>query len=158
MKRFLCFFKELKNKENLINITTLIVLVFIDQFTKKISIGTDIEIIPNVLNFTYVENTGVAFGFFEKNNFLVINILFILLILIYWKIINPTNINSAAFVFIISGSLGNLINRIFNGYVIDFINIKMFNFPIFNLADFFIVFGFVWFFITKIKKEIFVDK
>lgn len=123
-----------------------IIIVFLDQITKYTLMGKNLTIIPNILNFTYTENTGVAFGIGANNIFLIIIVNIIVLGLIIdcmrkertnLKILIPL-------ILIFSGGVGNLIDRIFRGYVIDFIDINLFNFPNFNIADICITIGIIF--------------
>ena len=130
-----------------------IIIVFLDQITKYTLMGKNLTIIPNILNFTYTENTGVAFGIGANNIFLTI----IVNIIVLGVIIDCIRKNQTDFkiliplVLIFSGGVGNLIDRIFRGYVIDFIDINLFNFPNFNIADICITTGII-FLITIIIK------
>ena len=130
-----------------------IIIVFLDQITKYILIGKNLTIIPNILNFTYTENTGVAFGIGANNIFLTI----IVNIIVLGVIIDCIRKNQTDFkiliplILIFSGGVGNLIDRIFRGYVIDFIDINLFNFPNFNIADICITTGIIFLIIIIIK-------
>ncbi len=123
-----------------------IIIVFLDQITKYTLMGKNLTIIPNILNFTYTENTGVAFGIGANNIFLTI----IVNIIVLGVIIDCIRKNQTDFkiliplILIFSGGVGNLIDRIFRGYVIDFIDIKLFNFPNFNIADICITIGIIF--------------
>lgn len=131
-------------KQNANNCIIFILIIIIDQFTKFLSNNNDITIIPNLLEFTYIQNTGAILGIFEKNIVLVIDVIIIIGILIYWKKSQKNNMKNLALILIISGSIGNLIDRIFRGYVIDFIKVIIFdNLPVFNLADISILIGFI---------------
>lgn len=97
-----------------------------------------------IINLSYCENTGAAFSIFkDKLPFLIIItslfILFGLYLIIFKKIKNPAIVYSVALV--IAGGIGNLIDRIFRGYVIDYIEIRIFRFAIFNFADCCVVIG-----------------
>lgn len=124
-----------------------IIFVFIDQLSKGlINIGMNlnqsIEIIPNFLNLTYVHNTGAAFSIFEGAKWFFIITAIIVLNIIYIFFIKDKELkNSETVIYslLISGIIGNLIDRVVFGYVIDFIDVNIFNFAIFNLADSFIV-------------------
>lgn len=102
--------------------------------------------IRGILNFTYVENTGGAYGIGSNNivTFIVINVI---IISVFMKFIisriNEINIKElSAMSLIIAGGIGNLIDRIFRGYVIDFIDINpVFKYPVFNIADICVVVG-----------------
>lgn len=146
--------KKIKMKYKKIFLILLgIIIVFLDQITKYILIGKNLTIIPNILNFTYNENTGVAFGIGANNIFLIIVVNIIILGVIIdcirkkqtdFKILIPL-------ILILSGGVSNLIDRIFRGYVIDFIDINLFNFPNFNIADICITIGIIFLIIIIIK-------
>ena len=120
-----------------------IIIVLIDQLSKLLIINKKITIIPNFLNFTYTENTGGAFSLGRNYIILAISLILIIGIVIY-LVKNKSKITSyIPFVLIIAGSIGNLIDRIFRGFVVDFIDVNLFNFPNFNIADICIVFGII---------------
>ena len=136
----------MKNKKALLIILGIFIIL-LDQITKAILIGKNITIIPNILNFTYTENTGVAFGI-GSNNLLFIIIVNIILLGIIIKFIKERKeqVNFSilvSLILILSGGIGNLIDRIVRGYVIDFIDINLFNFPNFNIADISISIGII---------------
>ena len=136
----------MKNKKALLIILGIFIIL-LDQITKAILIGRNITIIPNILNFTYTENTGVAFGI-GSNNLLFIIIVNIILLGIIIKFIKERKeqVNFSilvSLILILSGGIGNLIDRIVRGYVIDFIDINLFNFPNFNIADISISIGII---------------
>ena len=124
-----------------------IIFTFIDQVSKGLiniylNLNQSVEIIPNFLSFTYVHNTGAAFSIFEGAKCFCIIIAFIALNIIYLFFIKDKKLKNSEIVIyalLISGIIGNLIDRILFGYVIDFIDVNIFNFAIFNLADSFIV-------------------
>ena len=124
-----------------------ICIILLDQITKAILIGKNTTVIPNVLNFTYTENTGVAFGI-GANNLILIIIVNIVVLGIIIKFIKERKeqVNFSiliSLILILSGGIGNLIDRIVRGYVIDFIDINVFNFPNFNIADISISIGII---------------
>ena len=131
-------------------ILTLIFLI-IDMISKVIVsryilLDKSIRLINNFLYITYVRNTGAAWSMFSSRSVLVLIVSsFIILgiILHVYKNKPEKGMEKVAYSLIIGGALGNLINRITYGYVIDFIDIKIFkyDYPIFNLADSFIVIG-----------------
>lgn len=136
----------MKNKKALLIILGIFIIL-LDQITKAILIGKNITIIPNVLNFTYTENTGVAFGI-GANNLILIIIVNIVVLGIIIKFIKERKeqVNFSiliSLILILSGGIGNLIDRIVRGYVIDFIDINVFNFPNFNIADISISIGII---------------
>lgn len=127
-----------------------IILVFIDQITKFfIVINKDIlpkTILKNILDFTYCENRGIAFGIGSGHVFTFSIITGIAIISIIIAIcINYKKINKLCaygLTCLIAGGIGNFIDRTFRTYVIDFIDFnKLINFPIFNFADICVVVG-----------------
>ena len=119
---------------------------------KYISFGESVEVINKFLYMTHVRNTGAAWSIFDNNRYfvLIISAIIILGLIIYIIKNKPDkNIEKVAYGFILGGAFGNFVNRCINGYVTDFIDVKIFNYdyPIFNLADAFIVIGVVLFII-----------
>lgn len=141
----------------LITITGL--LVALDQITKlyvqtHFMLGESVEVISGFFNLTYVQNPGAAFGFlarspdiFRENFFLIIPPIAMLLILFFLKSVSNTDkpqIVSLSLVF--SGALGNYIDRLRVGYVIDFLDFHIqhnYSWPAFNIADSAIVCGII---------------
>lgn len=130
-------------------LTTL--LIFIDQIIKilirsTLSIYETIVIVPKILNITYVQNTGAAFSMLEgKQIFLTIISVIVLIGMFYYIKKNKLDkLEYVIFSLIISGIIGNLIDRLLLNYVTDFIEFIILgkNMPIFNLADTFICVGF----------------
>lgn len=140
-----------------------IILLCIDQIAKLLVINlltkTDsIAIIKNFFYLTYINNDGAAFSILVgKRIFLILVAIIIIIMLIHYikknNIQNKLEIVSLAL--IIGGSLGNLMDRVVRGYVIDFLDFKIFNynFPIFNLADTFIVIGVILLLLKELRKE-----
>lgn len=125
------------------------VLLIVDQFTKHLAIvhlkdQPAIPIIEGVLELDYLENRGVAFGMFQNQKvfILLVGIIFMALVLfVMWK--TPANKKFMAVHIILScivaGGVGNMIDRIAYGYVVDFISFILINYPIFNVADCYVV-------------------
>lgn len=147
-------------------VTTLIIsiiLLCIDQISKLLVVNlltkTDsITIIKNFFYLTYINNDGAAFSILVgKRIFLIlIAVLVIVMLIRYIKKNNIQNkLELVSISLIIGGSLGNLMDRVIRGYVIDFLDFKIFNynFPIFNLADTFIVIGVFLLLLKEIRKE-----
>ncbi len=135
-----------------------IFIILIDQFTKylmlykyKIFINKDFLL----FRIDIVRNYGAAFNIFSGNRLFLsfISIIFSIL-LIYFIIRKNTFISSDlySYSFILGGTIGNGIDRILRGFVIDFINLNFINFPIFNVADISINIGFI-FLIYRIYKN-----
>lgn len=124
----------------------IIILLFLDQLikyliVKNMYIGQEITIIRNFLNITYVTNNGAAFNILSGNTIFLIALAIIVIICIIKNIKNLEKKERIIYEILISGILGNLIDRIFRGYVIDYIAFKIFGIEmaIFNLADTYIV-------------------
>ena len=121
------------------------VLIFADQITKIWAVSTlkggkIIELIPEILQFNYLENQGAAFGILQnQQTFFVIAGAVILFAVFYVLFVTPHekkyNILNILLVMIAAGAVGNMIDRVNLGYVVDFIYISAINFPIFNVAD-----------------------
>ncbi len=128
-----------------ISVLTLIIIVFTDRvsksfFSKILSLGESLPVIPNVLHMTLVHNTGIAFGLFKNQGivFIIIPIIaiFLLIFNIYYYRHHDEEISSLyvfAISLILGGAIGNLFDRIAYGYVIDFIDFRIW--PVFNIAD-----------------------
>ncbi len=120
----------------------------VDLYTKALAVsrlaGNSFPVIDNILNFTYVENTGAAFGMLKNGNvFLIISTVIILAAVIAYLTIKKPKAKAVkiASALIIGGALGNLYDRIFRGFVVDFIDIRFINYPVFNIADCCVVCG-----------------
>ncbi len=123
-----------------------IIFLLIDQLSKGlINIYMNINESIKIFNFfylTYVHNTGAAFSMFEGARWLFIILGIIALNIIFIFFIKDKELNNFEIVtysLLLSGIIGNLVDRILYGYVIDFLDFRIFNFAIFNLADSFIV-------------------
>lgn len=152
-------------KSNLSKIYILSILFLgIDQFIKAVvnsnmNLFNSFTLINDFLNITLVYNKGAAFGIFEGGRLLFIVIAIITIILISIFIKNSSYISKLdTFVYslLLGGIIGNLIDRIIYGYVIDYINFSFlnFNFPIFNFADICIVFSIILIIINTIREDL----
>ena len=145
----------MKNKKIYSLFIVLIIVVLLDQFTKFIAdkfISSTLIIIPRILEFTNVKNIGIAFGINSsniKNIFLSIFVLIIIVnfIIKQFKVIDEKTFFSLGLM--LGGAIGNLIDRIFKGGVLDFIKIS--TFPVFNIADIAIVTGWILLIVNIIK-------
>lgn len=124
--------------------------LIMDILTKQLVLNLmfehqSISLIKNFFSLTFVKNTGVAFSLLEgKMPFIIImTAITILFIIKYIKNTYPSKIETICYGIIIGGALGNLLDRIIYGYVIDFLDFQIlgYSFPIFNLADTMIVIG-----------------
>ncbi|OGW82344.1 MAG: signal peptidase II [Omnitrophica bacterium RIFCSPLOWO2_12_FULL_44_17] len=133
---------------------TVVGILAVDQVSKWVAIEflkpeASIPVIRNFFHFTYVENTGIAFGLLQEHSgFLLIFIsLSVLAILAFASYFTRREIfiKRIAYGFILGGAIGNLTDRIRFGYVVDFLDFRIW--PVFNLADSFITIGvclFLW--------------
>lgn len=125
-----------------------ILVIIVDQLVKfwveDTLFGTDIvRFIPGVLSLVNVHNYGAAFGFLDTSGariyFLVAAGLFALLVVIALATNFITGrLSRWCLVFVAAGGLGNMIDRLLYGYVVDMFKVELFNFPVFNVADIFI--------------------
>ena len=140
-----------------------LIIVLIDQIIKLIvtnsmNIYESIQVINNFLNITYVRNIGAAFSLLSGNIFLLSSVSIIALILIYIFLLKDKKLSKIQiylYSLLIGGIIGNLIDRIFRRYVVDYIDLNIFgyNFPVFNFADICIVLGVLLLLVAVIKKE-----
>lgn len=133
------------------SILAIFIIVF-DQLTKywvveNIGLTDSIKIIPNIVDFVYVKNTGAAFSFLANKTYGIvllsmISIIFCIAVILFIAKKKPTNkllLSSLALMF--SGAVGNVIDRVVRGFVVDFIELTFINFPVFNVADIAITVG-----------------
>jgi len=136
-------------------------IVLIDQISKilihaKINLYESIQIIPHLLDFTYIRNEGIAFGInFAGSK--VIFIVFPILITFYlFSLLKDKEFDKPFYqislLLIIGGAIGNIIDRIFRGYVIDFIDFHINNvhWYVFNIADSSVTIGLLFFLYSSI--------
>ncbi len=139
----------------------LILLVAADQLIKYLThtmlkpISTKV-LIKGILSLTYVENRGAAFGMMQNSRWVFILLTFAIIFAISaYRIRSGESgrlFNSAA-VLLISGGIGNLIDRIFRGYVVDMIQVTFIDYPVFNFADCCVVVGAVLMCIYVLRKD-----
>lgn len=133
------------------DVILVILLVWIDQFTKKLAVDKlmnkePFTIIKGVLEFDYLENHGVAFGMFQGQRLLILIVgAIVIACLLFLLIKMPQGRKFTMFhviiAFIMAGGIGNIIDRTNLGYVIDFISFVLIDFPIFNVADCYVTCG-----------------
>ena len=153
---------EIKKRKTYIGIGIVLIaaLVFLDQFTKHLAVlhlkdQPNIIWVKGVMELEDLENRGAAFGILQNQQwlFILLFFLFVTAVIIFYcrmpldKKYLPVQIIS---LFLIAGGLGNLIDRIRLGYVIDFFYFSLINFPIFNVADIYVTVGMVILFILLI--------
>ncbi len=124
-------------------------VICMDQLTKWLAVIflQDIPTFPlwqDVLHFTYVENRGMAFGMLKDHRwvFMVFSTVAIVALLIYLIRFRPKSMwVQVSLSMIVGGGIGNMIDRVFLGYVIDFIDFTLIDFAVFNVADSFVCVG-----------------
>ncbi len=142
-------------KTILLSSTLLIIDIIIKIIVKKFMIVNEsIKLIDDFFYITYVKNNGAAFSILKgKKIFLIIfSLIIIISLIIYlYKKKDVKKLESVSYSLLLAGAIGNLIDRIVYGYVVDYFNFYIFNydFPIFNLADSFIVIGILLLFVVE---------
>lgn len=117
--------------------------IAVDQITKLIvasnmQLNDTLPIIKNVLHITYIKNEGAAFGILSNHRwiFMSVSAVAIVALCVYlFRFSKDTRLMKTGMALIISGGIGNMIDRIFLGYVVDMIDFRLINFYIFNVAD-----------------------
>ncbi|MFO3664786.1 signal peptidase II [Anaerococcus sp. ENR0831] len=128
-------------------IVFIIIGLILDRLSKSYAINNFIEnpYKGTLVNFTYLENRGAAFGILQDSRlFFIILTLVIVAALVYYFVKNYKKnhkILNIALAMIISGAIGNFYDRLFQGYVVDFIEFAFVKFPVFNIADIFVTLG-----------------
>lgn len=157
--------KNMNKKYKIIIFVT--VLVLLEQLTKIIIVMNrdklPITVIDNVFMLSYVENSGVAFGIKVGSvwSFIVVNVIILGIIIkfMYSQLQELNNKTIIILSLVLAGGISNLVDRIFRGYVVDFLDITpMISFPVFNFADIMIVVAVSIFGVTMIKNIIKGDK
>lgn len=129
------------NKKYVIIFSTALFVVILDQLTKflirqNFQLGQSIPLIKNIFHFTYVTNTGAAFGLFKGINLFFILFSIMVIIVIFYhlrKIVEGDSLLQFAVGLLLGGTIGNLIDRLLHGAVIDFLDFRVW--PVFNIAD-----------------------
>ena len=141
-------FNKIQTKIYFLSLSTFIVLI--DQFTKYLMFYNKKAFINKDLllfKLDFVKNYGAAFNIFSGSRvFLSLISIFFSILLIY-LIFRKNTLNSSdlySYSFILGGTIGNGIDRIYKGFVVDFINLNIINFPVFNIADISINIGFIF--------------
>ena len=139
-------------------VITAVVCFLLDRISKIVMINNvfgitnltensyteSITVINGILNFNFFGNTGVAFGFMQDSKWFIVMLCTVMvlgILLIVYKTKPKKIAETLAYGMIIGGAVGNLTDRLMHGFVIDFIETKFIDFPVFNIADSFIVVG-----------------
>jgi signal peptidase II len=134
-----------------LQVLIVICIILLDQGTKymaqtfiRILPDQTIPVIKDVFHFTYAENRGAAFSILQNQRWLFIAVTIIAVIfIIYYLLKHPKEniILKISLSLILAGAIGNLIDRILHGYVVDFFDFRLINFAVFNVADSAVVIG-----------------
>ena len=135
----------------LISVIVAAVLAAVDQITKHIAL-TKLKPIGNTtfikgfMDFTFVENRGAAFGILNGKIWLLLVLAAIICAVIIYSMLKMPKTKEyrllkAALTLILAGAVGNVIDRVIRGYVVDFFEFTFISFPVFNMADIYVVVG-----------------
>lgn len=139
-----------RTRHRVIYLILAVCLIVFDQITKKIVlarlVGQPYVLIEGVFEFRYLENRGAAFGILQNSIPFFLVIAVVILIVVLWCFLRlpagrhylPLNI---ALLLLFSGAIGNMIDRIFRRFVVDFMYFRLIDFPIFNVADCYVTIG-----------------
>lgn len=132
----------------MIDLVAMILLTYFDQFTKNAAVlhlkgKPSVPIIKEILVLQYLENKGAAFGMLQNQKIFFIFIEVLILLVIGFVLIRiPSekkyNLMHVILVLVASGAIGNMIDRVSQDYVVDFIYFVLIDFPIFNVADIYV--------------------
>lgn len=135
-------------KRAMIALISFVILIIIDQWTKALAVEhlmnqKPLVLIPGVFQLHYLENRGAAFGMLQGQRFFFVVIAILVLAAItyiYFKLPWQKHFHylRAVGIFVVAGAVGNLIDRVSLGYVVDFFYFELINFPIFNVADIYV--------------------
>ena len=136
---------------NILPIIAVVILILLDQGTKLWAL-TSLKPIHNMtlaegfMDLTFVENRGVAFGMFSGQRWFILLLTCVIAVgLIWFYVMMPKKKEyfplRVSLVLVLSGAIGNIIDRLFRGYVVDFFEFTFFEWPVFNVADIYVVVG-----------------
>ena len=138
-------------------------IILLDQIIKNVllflmGLGNSFTVISNFFNITLIGNTGAAFSILSSNTLFLIIISIVVLNLIYFLFIKGKKLSGyeqISYGVLVGGIIGNLIDRVVHGQVIDYLDFNIFgyNFPVFNLADIAIVISMIFIAILVIKGD-----
>lgn len=140
---------------------TIVLLIVLDQLVKwtivsNIKLGEVKGFIPSIMSLTYLQNTGAAFSILENQQWLFTIITLLMIGGAIWYLIK--NIKGSFWLIsgltlIIAGGLGNFIDRLRQGFVVDMFQVDFINFAVFNVADTYLTFGVLIMLLVIIKEE-----
>ena len=138
--------------------STALIIILIDQLSKffvrnNFQLNQPIPIINNIFHLTYIQNIGAGFGILKAQTLILIFVSIAVIGIIFYnfdKIKNKEILLQVLVGFVLGGTIGNLIDRLAYGYVIDFLDFRIW--PIFNFADSFVTIGIIGLIIYLWKK------
>lgn len=145
----------------IIPILAVCVLIFLDQFTKYLitdsfALGETRPVIKDVFHLTYIQNSGMAWGLFQGKRFFFLLFTIPVVLLFSYMYYNIATLSGkfglirVLIVCVVAGAIGNMIDRIRLAYVVDFLDFRLINFPVFNVADIFVTCGLILFFVVAL--------
>ncbi len=144
-------------KQNIFLVTLLVIADQIIKLLVVLHLDTPIEVISNFFTLKYVKNFGISFSMLNNKNIFIVLVSLVAVYLIYKLIIEYGHVIylKLPLLFMLGGAIGNLLDRIVRGFVVDYIalNFGSYNFAVFNLADMFLVVGCIAMFIGLIIYE-----
>ena len=158
-----------KGMHTAIAVISILLLVFLDQWTKHMATvhlslaqgGEDFVLWKGVFRLRYLENRGAAFGMMQGQKMVLVFTTLIVVLVLCWIFFRmPSDRHFCALrwliTFVLAGAVGNFIDRMRLGYVVDFFYLEIIDFPIFNIADIYVtcsVIVFVLLFLFYYKEE-----
>ena len=135
-----------------IYLSIILVIIFFTRMIAYWAISVlkagDISLIPNIFYLSYVENRGAAFGIFQDAKVFLILVSVILFLLITYYVVSRQNKISKNLLFplamIAGGGISNVADRLSFGFVVDYLDVRVIHYPVFNLADICVVLGVFW--------------
>lgn len=141
-------------------ICLMVAVVLSDQLLKfyiqqNVPLNVSYEVIPDVLSIGYVRNFGAAWSMWLGQRWLLSIISLVALVIFgyYFKKLHHNWGYGLGFSLLIGGTLGNLLDRLFSGYVVDMLELDLINFPVFNIADCALTLGVIVILITMLKDD-----
>jgi len=138
----------------------MVAVVLSDQLLKfyiqqNVPLNVSYEVIPGVLSIGYVRNFGAAWSMWLGQRWLLSIISLVALVIFgyYFKKLHHNWGYGLGFSLLIGGTLGNLLDRLFSGYVVDMLELDLINFPVFNIADCALTLGVIVILITMLKDD-----
>ena len=148
-------------RKNILWLAVTVLAVVLDQITKRLAVAllrpvSTVPLLQDILHLTYVENTGASFGMLKDRRwvFMITSAVLIAVIIVYlFRCREIPPMLGVSLGMILGGGIGNMIDRVALGYVVDFIDFRAIHFAVFNGADSFITVGAAMLFIHVMRSE-----